>query len=42
MGKYFSIKLLIFGKIRLCDVKNLTESIPKILLRDFRALSREI
>ena len=42
IGKYLLIKLLIFGKIGLYDVTNLTESVPKTLLRGFRALSRDI
>ena len=42
IGKYLLIKLLIFGKIGLYDVKNLTEFVPKTLLRGFRALSRDI
>ena len=42
IGKYLLINLLIFGKIGSYDVKNLTESIAKTLLQDFRPLSREI
>ena len=42
IGTYLLIKLLIFGKIGLHDVTNLTESFPKTLLQGFRALSRDI
>ena len=31
-----------FGKIGLCDVTNLTKSVPKTLLHGFCALSRDI
>ena len=41
-GKYLLIKLLIFGKIGLYDVTNLTESVPKTLLWGYCTLSRDI
>ena len=42
IGKHFLIKLLIVGKMEFYDVKNLTASVLKTLLRGFLALSREI
>ena len=38
IGKYLLMKLLVFGKIGLYDVTNLTESVSKTLLRGLRAL----
>ena len=38
IGKYLLMKLLIFGKIGLYDVTNLTESVANTLLRGYRAL----
>ena len=40
--KYLLITLLIFGKIGLYDVTNLTESVLKTFLWGFHALSRDI
>ena len=42
IGKYLLIKLLIFDKMGLYDVTNLSEPVPKTLLLGFRALSRDI
>ena len=42
IGKYVSIKPLIFSKMGLHDVTNLVESVVKTLLRGFCALSPEI
>ena len=42
IGKYLLIKLLIFGKIELYDVANLTKSFLETLLPGFRTLSREV
>ena len=42
IGKYLLIKLLVYGKIGLYDVTNLTESVPKTLLWVFHALSWDI
>ena len=42
IGKYLLIKLLIFSKIELYDVTNLTEFVPKTLLQGFCPLSRDI